>query len=123
VFTPPTTLRTALPLDVSVDHWLGGGLQEFGGGRVRPFTTGMVGLTRYAIEGDSEIRFTVAAGGGVKLFPSPNFGIRLDGRLFATFLNVDARLFACGYAVCFADLRTNIAWQTEFTSAIVLRFH
>jgi hypothetical protein len=109
VFAPTTLLGTAVPLDVSVDHWLGGGLQEFGRGRVRPFTTGMVGLTHYAIEGDSEVRFTVAAGGGVKLFPSANVGVRLDGRLLATFLTVDARLFS-------------IAWQTEFTSAIVLRF-
>ena len=122
VFTSAIAPGAAMPLDVSVDHWLGGGLQEFGGGQVRPFTTGMVGLTRYAIEGDSEIRFTVAGGGGVKLFPSHHFGIRLDGRVFATFLSVDARVFACGPGVCLADLRTSIAWQTEFTSAIVLRF-
>jgi hypothetical protein len=47
-----------------------GGLQEFSGGRVRPFLTGVLGLTRYAAEGaNSEIRFTAGAGGGVKLFP------------------------------------------------------
>ena len=53
---------------VSIDHWQGGGLQEFGGGRVRPFLTGTLGLTRYAADASNEIRFNLAAGGGVKLF-------------------------------------------------------
>src|SRR4051812_49332445 len=50
---------------MSVDHWQGGGLQEFDIGReqVRPFLTGSLGLTRFATEGDNEVRFSVAAGG------------------------------------------------------------
>ena len=61
---------------ISADHWLAGGLQEFSfsGYRVRGFTTGMFGLTRYAAESDSEFRFTLSAGGGVKLLPSSRFG-------------------------------------------------
>ena len=59
---------------VTVDHFQGGGLQEYMSGRVRPFATGMLGLTRYAGEGDSEIRFMVGAGGGVKLFATENVG-------------------------------------------------
>ena len=63
---------------ISVDHWQGGALQEYADGSVRPFATGMFGLTRYAGEGDSEMRFTMGAGGGVKLFPSSTFGVRLQ---------------------------------------------
>src|SRR5262245_16271928 len=33
---------------VSVDHWQAGGLQEYAPGRIRPFATGTLGLTRYA---------------------------------------------------------------------------
>jgi hypothetical protein len=55
---------------VTVDHWMAGGLQEFGYGRARPFLTGLLGLTRYGAEGDNEIRFVVSAGGGVKLRPT-----------------------------------------------------
>ncbi len=43
---------------ITIDHVQGGGLREFSGGRVRPFLTGVLGLTRYAAEGNSEIRFT-----------------------------------------------------------------
>jgi hypothetical protein len=106
---------------VSVDHFQAGGLQEFRGGRVRPFLTGTLGLSRYAAAGDDELRFTVAAGGGVKLFPWSSLGIRLDARLFTTFVDVDGRAVACATGVCFFDLDTDVAWQAEFSAGIVLR--
>ena len=81
---------------VSIDHWQGGGLQEFGAGRVRPFLTGTLGLTHYAAEASNELRFNLGAGGGVKLFATPHLGLRLDGRAFATFLDADLRASACG---------------------------
>ena len=59
LFAPPMNWR------ITVDHWQGGGLREFGTSRgVRPFLTGLLGLTRYAAEGDNEIRFTVGPGAG-----------------------------------------------------------
>src|SRR5262245_52605967 len=72
-----TPLAPPLRARISVDHFQGGALQEYADGRVRPFATGMLGLTRYAGEGDSEIRFTLGAGGGVKLFATERVGVRL----------------------------------------------
>lgn len=112
----------AATLWMTVDHWQGGGLQEFGGGRVRPFLTGMLGLTRYAAEGDSEVRFTVSAGGGVKLLPWPHVGFRLDGRIFATFVDADATFAACAPGICLLAFHTDVVWQAEFTAGIVVRF-
>jgi hypothetical protein len=86
-FSPATLWR------MSVDHWQGGGLQEFGEGRLRPFLTGTLGLTRYAAEADSELRFTLAAG-GMKLFPTHRVGLRLDSRVFATFVDAGGSLIA-----------------------------
>ena len=80
---------------VTVDHFQGGALQEYQDGRVRPFATGMLGLTRYAGEGDSEIRFSLGAGGGVKLFATENIGVRLNGQVSATFVYFDARALGC----------------------------
>jgi len=60
VLAPPKKWR------ITVDHWMAGGLQEFGEGRARPFLTGLLGLTRYAAEGDNEIRFVISAGGGAR---------------------------------------------------------
>lgn len=117
-FGPATIAR------VTVDHWMGGGLQEFGGERVRPFLTGMLGLTRYAGEGDSEIRFALSAGGGVKLFPTRHLGLRLDGRLFATFVDADLGFLACSSfsGTCLIAFRTDVVFQAEFTAGAVLKF-
>lgn len=117
LFTPPRDWR------ITVDHYQGGGLQEFGNSRrMRPFLTGLLGLTRYAAEGDNEIRFAVAAGGGVKLMPLRRVGIRLDGRVFATFADVDGRALACTVGVCLFVLNTDMVWQTEFSAGLVVAF-
>jgi len=118
--TLPAGSETLFP--ITVDHWLGGGLQEFRPGRVRPFLTGSLGLTRYAVEGDSEIRFSLAAGGGVKLYPWKRVGVRLDGRVFSTFVDADGTLIACTIGVCLVSLDVNIVWQAEFTAGLIVRF-
>jgi hypothetical protein len=108
---------------IDVDHFQVGGLQEFfDRRRTRPFLTGLLGLTRYAADGDNEIRFTASAGGGVKLMPVPRFGLRLDGRLFATFVEVEGRAVACSPGICLVAFDANIVWQAEFTAALVVGF-
>lgn len=100
-----------------------GGLQELSDGRARPFLTGVVGLTRYASEGNSEVRFTVGAGGGVKLFPVSRVGLRLDGRLYTTFVDADVRFLACTPGTCVTALHVDFAWQAEFSAGIVFRLN
>jgi hypothetical protein len=115
--------RPATRWRVSADHWLAGGLQEFSSaGRVRAFTTGMAGLTRYAAQGDSEYRFTVSAGVGVKMFPARRVGIRLDGRVLTTFIDGGGNAVACTPGVCLVGLHVDIAWQAEFTAGMIVRF-
>jgi hypothetical protein len=107
---------------VTVDHWQAGGLQEFRAGQVRPFLTGLLGLTHYAAESDNEVRFTVGAGGGVKLFPVPHIGVRLESRLFATFIDAEGRFGACTPGTCIVAIRADVVWQTEFTAGLIVRF-
>jgi len=106
---------------ISVDHFQAGALQEYADGHVRPFATGTLGLTRYAGGGDSEMRFTAAGGGGVKLFASDNVGVRLNGQVSATFVYFDARVLGCSPGVCLAGLNADIVWQIEFTAGLILK--
>jgi hypothetical protein len=115
-FSPPARVRAV------VDHWLAGGRQEFGAGRARPFFTGLVGLTYYGAEGDREVRFTIGAGGGVKLLLQRRLALRLDSRVFTTFVDVDAHAVACGQGTCLVGLDVNIVWQAELTAGLVLVF-
>jgi hypothetical protein len=125
VVTPARLFDAARLWRITVDHWQGGGLQEFSGGRIRPFLTGTLGLTRYATEGDNEIRFSVGAGGGVKLFPLSHIGLRLESRVFTTFEDADGRLIFCssGSGTCAFAIHADLVWQAEFTAGLVVRFH
>jgi hypothetical protein len=118
---PATPWDAATRWHITVDHVQGGGLREFSGGRVRPFLTGVLGLTRYAAEGNSEIRFTAGAGGGVKLFPVSNFGVRLDGRVYTTFVDADVRFLACSPGTCLTAVNVDLVWQAEFTAGLIVR--
>jgi hypothetical protein len=121
ILAPHAPLAPAVPVRMTVDHWLGGGLQEFEAGAARPFLTGMLGLTRYAAENDSEMRFTLSAGGGVKLFPTGHVGLRLESRVFTTFVDAHGSAFACSPGVCLFALHTNVVWQAEFTAGVVFK--
>jgi len=122
VTVPGVGLAAPVRWRITVDHWMAGGLQEFGRGRARPFLTGLLGLTRYAGGEDNEIRFTVSAGGGVHLRPATHFGFRLDGRVFATFADVEGRAIACSPGICLVAFDAEIVWQFEGSAGVVVRF-
>ncbi len=116
IFVPSAAWR------ITVDHYMGGGTQEFRlDRRVRPFVTGLLGLTRYAAEGDHEIRFAVSVGGGVKLMPASRIGLRLDGRVFTTFADLDGQAGACtGLGGCLVAVDADVVWQAEFSVGLVV---
>jgi hypothetical protein len=116
VLAPPQHRR------ITVDHWMAGGLQEFGHGRARPFLTGLLGLTRYAAAGDNEIRFVISAGGGAKLKPTRHLGARVDGRVFTTFADIEGRTIVCSPGFCLVAVNADVVWQVEFSAGLVIAF-
>ena len=122
VAVPVTTPGSTAHVRVVVDQWLAGGRQEFGADRVRPFLTGLLGFTRYAVEGDNELRFAVSAASGVKVLLDRRLGVRLDGRVFTTFVDAEARAGACGPRGCLVGVSVDVVWQLEFTAALVVAF-
>jgi hypothetical protein len=46
--------------------------------------------------------------------------LRLDGRVFTTFVDVDAAARCSGG--CLVGLNVNVVWQAEFTAGLVLVF-
>jgi hypothetical protein len=107
---------------IAVDQWLAGGRQDFAAGRSRLFLTGLVGLTRYAADDDAEVRFAVSAGGGVRWPVQRRLGVRLDARVFTTFVDADGSATACGPRGCLVGLDVDVAWQFEFTAGLAVAF-
>jgi hypothetical protein len=123
VTVPQSAFGPQTRWQIVVDHYQAGGLQEFfDRRRTRPFLTGLLGLTRYAADGDNEFRFSASAGGGIKLMPIPRFGIRLDGRVFSTIVEAEGRAIACSPGICLAAFDANFVWQAEFTVGVVVGF-
>ena len=109
-------------VSLSIDHWHAGGTQEFGRGAARPFLIGTLGLTRYGGGGDSEVRFSLAAGGGVKFMPHRRVGVRLDGRVYAVFVDGGVDSGVCAPSVCVVGFDLSVAWQADFTAGLVVSF-
>jgi opacity protein-like surface antigen len=108
--------------DLKIDYFLGYLTFNFGHGRVVPFfTIGAGGAhldpTIIGTSADSDTRFTAAAGGGLKVFLNPHFGLRFDGRAYSTWLGDSSRVF-CDAGGCHShDWITNVTTTGGFVVA------
>ncbi|HET7451363.1 MAG TPA: outer membrane beta-barrel protein [Thermoanaerobaculia bacterium] len=83
--------------DVKLDYWMGYSTFNFGHHRVVPYFTIGAGVAHLdpsdtPVPASSDTRFTASMGGGLKVFATPHFGFRFDGRGYSTYLNDD-----CGH--------------------------
>jgi len=89
LFTPSAILG-----DVDLTTVQAGFLFQWGEGQVSPFIVAAAGLTRIDPRFDelsSDDRFSASLGGGVKIFFSPNLGLRLEARGYWTDLDTGFR--------------------------------
>jgi opacity protein-like surface antigen len=117
---------TGNPLfDLSVEYYHVGGLYliDVDNDRVRPFVSGTLGLTHMNPQGadlNSETRFSLAFGGGAKLFVTERLGLRLDARGIYTALNSNGAVFCSGG--CAITVQSSGFLQGELSAGLVLRF-
>lgn len=102
--------------DLRIDYFLGYATFNFGHGRVVPFFTigaGGANLVPNLLGAvsDSEVRFTTAAGGGVKVFLNPHFGLRFDGRVYSTWLGDHSHVYCDSDGSCHSQ-----SWLTNVTT-------
>jgi hypothetical protein len=105
---------------IEVDQLLLGGVRDLSDGRVRPFLAGLLGITRYAVAGDNEVRFSVGAGTGVKFYATRHLGVRLDARGYMTVINLSGA-GVCGYG-CIIRFNVSPAFQGDFTAGLIVAF-
>jgi hypothetical protein len=114
-FDPPGSVH------VEVDQLLVGGIQDLSYGRVRPFLAGLLGITRYAVPGDTEVRFSVGVGAGVKFYATRNLGLRLDARGYMTVIDLGGAGI-CGGFGCAIRFNVSPAFQGDFTVGLLVAF-
>jgi Outer membrane protein beta-barrel domain len=86
--------------DLDIDYWMGYVTFNFGHGRAVPYVTLGAGVANLdpdipGVNTNSDTRFTGSLGGGVKVFFNPHFGLRFDGRGYATSLGDSDRHNFC----------------------------
>jgi hypothetical protein len=80
-----------------------------------------IGNTHGSTDGDTQFSTTWAA--GLKLFPNPRFGLRLEARYTPTFIKSDAAGWWCDpWWGCYAVEDAQYSQQWEFSTGITLRF-
>jgi hypothetical protein len=77
---------------LDIDYFLGYATFNFGHSRAVPYVSFGMGAAHLnpdvpGVDAESDTRYTVSAGTGMKLFFTPHFGMRFDGRYFGTLLN------------------------------------
>jgi len=72
---------------------------------------------------DGNTRFSGTLGAGLKLFPGPRFGLRLEGRWTPTYIKSDAAGWWCDpFWGCYVVGDSQYANQYELSGGVILRF-
>jgi opacity protein-like surface antigen len=121
--------------DLSLRNYHGYVAYNFGDSdaQVRPYMLGGAGATQYGTisvnVGDTQrdisgnTKFSSTWGAGVKLFPSPRVGIRLEGRWTPTYIKSDAAGWWCDpYWGCYVVGDAQYSNQFELSGGLTLRF-
>ena len=113
--------------DIGVTYAHVGVTYEWTPGHVRPFIGASIGGTRFAPEPSdlsSENRLSTSIGGGVKLMFNQNVGLRLEGRVFSTYLEDDEDFYCYddGYYDDYCEIDENYFFQAQARAGLILRF-
>jgi len=112
--------------DLGVDYFQIGGTYLWDYDRVKPFLSGGLGATYFNPDGSdysSLTKFSMSLGGGVKLFATEHFGLRLEGRGYATFMNSGGAIF-CGSdpGGCQVFVTSDVWLQFEALAGVIFKF-
>ena len=97
--------------------------------KVRPYVLGGLGATQYGsldtpagtIGGETQFSSTWAV--GLKMFPSPKLGLRLETRWTPTYIKTDPAGYWCDpYWGCYTVGEAEFSNQFEFSGGIIIRF-
>jgi opacity protein-like surface antigen len=88
----------------------------------RPYIMGGLGATHFSSTATSVsfTRFSFGIGGGIKAFPSPHFGFKIQGQWVPVWITPEVEAF-CSVG-CAIHIHGQLASQGEFTIGPVFRF-
>jgi len=115
-------------IDLDVEYFQFGGTYLFDGETTRPFLALTAGMSRFdpgIVGSGSESFFSASLGGGVQLNATGRLGVRLEARVFTTFVDDDSNIFCAseeGTGSCLILVDAKILTQWEARAGLVFRF-
>jgi len=115
-------------IDIEVEYFHFGGTYLFDGNNTRPFIALTVGLSHFdpqLLDSGSDSFFSASFGGGVQLNASKRIGVRLEARVFTTFVEDDSSIFCSstgGGGACLIQVDGRMLTQWEARAGLVFRF-
>jgi opacity protein-like surface antigen len=110
--------------DVDVEYFHVGGTYGTSTERLKPFIVGTIGATYMDPRGpglNSETKFSLSLGGGIKMFLTDRLGIRLDARWFGTFVGGGGAVF-CSGGSCLINFQGDLWSQGVANAGVVVAF-
>jgi hypothetical protein len=126
----PVSFAPSARLGLDVEYFQFGGTYLFDdyGDDTRPFVALTAGVTHFGptLAGvDSESFFSGSIGGGVQLLQTHRVGVRLEARVFATFVDTDGAIFCRSgpqAGGCAISIHGTALYQFEASAGVVFRF-
>ncbi len=115
-------------IDLDVEYLQLGGTYLFDGDSVRPFIALTLGVSQFEPqlpEFDSETFFSASFAGGLHLSANNRIGVRLEGRVYTTFVTSDSNIFCSsvgGAGTCLIQIDGTTVNQWEVRAGLVFRF-
>ncbi len=118
-------LFTGTPLfDLDIEYYHIGGTYTEAEGRAKPYVVGSLGATHMVPQGpglDSETKFSLSLGVGVKVMATERIGLRLEGRWFGTLFNGSGSVF-CANGACALKVQGDLFSQVVANAGVVFAF-
>ena len=115
-------------INLDVEYFQFGGTYLFDGDSTRPFVAMTLGMTQFDPElpdTGSESFFSASFGGGIQIRARERLGIRLEARVFTTFVGDDSDIFCVsndGVGGCLVRVDARVLSQWEARAGLVFRF-
>lgn len=114
--------------DLGVEYYHVGGTYLFDGTNTRPFIAMTLGMSRFdpgPSEFDPESFFSASLGAGLQMNATKRLGVRLEARVFTTFIDGNSEIFCAsnaGTGSCLIIVDSTTLSQWEARAGLVFRF-
>ncbi len=112
-------------IGLAVEYFHFGGTVEFGQKRMRPYFAMTIGASRFdpkVEQAGDEWRFSVAFGGGFKYYVSDRLALRVDARVYPTFLSTNGGFFCSLPGGCLVSITGDFLVQANATAGLAFAF-